>query len=214
MIDNFSRNGCYVLREDVSQARMNQLCQLITSGSMNRLKDIEIDLKNADLKARLILNDYVPNFMSKLKITLIKNRDYAYFNSLLTYQSFLSGRAENQQNSYYPLLARKEMAFEDAKSFMPYEHYLPFDESVEEEQDIEFGKQWIEANFSRMKKKYEKVYLHDYPNQRFFISQGGMESGIRDSVLIPADDPNLTQQTAPLEKIMTSPKVQPENEYE
>ena len=29
---------------------MNQLCQLVTLGSMNRLKDIEIDLKNNDIK--------------------------------------------------------------------------------------------------------------------------------------------------------------------
>ena len=40
MIDNFTKNGCYVLREDVSRTRMNQLCQLIATGSMNRLKDI------------------------------------------------------------------------------------------------------------------------------------------------------------------------------
>ena len=56
MIDNFTRNGCYVFREDVSRAKMNQICQLITTGSMNRLRDIEIDLKNNDLKARLLLN--------------------------------------------------------------------------------------------------------------------------------------------------------------
>jgi hypothetical protein len=47
-----------------------------------------------------------------------------------------------------------------------------------------------------MKKKYEKVYLNDYPNQTFYIAQGGIESGIRDNVLIPADDPTLTQQIA------------------
>ena len=49
-----------------------------------------------------------------------------------------------------------------------------------------------------MKKKNERVYLNDYPNQTFYISQGGIESGIRDNVLIPADENTLTQQTAPL----------------
>ena len=35
---------------------MNQLCQLVTLGSTNRLKDIEIDLKNTDIKNRLLVN--------------------------------------------------------------------------------------------------------------------------------------------------------------
>ena len=120
MIDNFSRNGCYVLREDIPKVRMNQLCQLVVSGSMNRLKDIEVDLKNNDIKNRLIINEFVPNFNSRLKITLIKSRNYAYFNNLLTYQNTLLSRADNQQISYYPLLGRKELAMEDSKAFMPY----------------------------------------------------------------------------------------------
>ena len=65
-----------------------------------------------------------------------------------------------------------------------------------------------------MKKKYEKVYLNDYPNQTFYISQGGIESGTKDNVLIPADEGTLTQQTTPLEKIFTYPKHQEESEYE
>ena len=76
---------------------------------------------------------------------------------------------------------------EDSKAFMPYQKFIAFDESAEDEPDIQFGKQWIESNFSRMKKKYEKVYLNDYPNQTFYISQGGIESGTKDNVLIPAD---------------------------
>ena len=86
---------------------MNQLCQLVTSGSTNRLKDIEVDLKNNDIKIRLLVNDFVPNFISRLKMTLIKNKDYAYFNNLLTYQSTFLSRVENQQMSVYPLLGRK-----------------------------------------------------------------------------------------------------------
>ena len=34
---------------------MNQLCQLVTLGSMKRLKDIEIDVKNNDIKNRLVM---------------------------------------------------------------------------------------------------------------------------------------------------------------
>ncbi len=79
---------------------------------------------------------------------------------------------------------------------MPYEHFIPFDESAGDEDDIEFGKQWIESNFSRMKKKYEKVYLNDYPNDIFYLAQGGIDSGIRDNVLIPSNDSSLTLQTA------------------
>ena len=107
MIDNFSRNGCYVLREDVSRARMNQLCQLITSGSMNKLKDIPVDLKNNDIKNRLVVNEVVPNFNSKLKITIIKNKDYAYFNNILAFQNNLLSKNDHHHSNYYPLLGRK-----------------------------------------------------------------------------------------------------------
>lgn len=86
---------------------------------------------------------------------------------------------------------------------MPYEQFIPFDESAEDEEDIEFGKQWIESNFSRMKKKDEKVYLNDYPNDTFYLAQGGIESGIRDNILLPSNDYSLTLQTAVLQKIMT-----------
>ena len=143
MIDNFSRNGCYVLREDISESRMNQLSQLISLGSMNRLKDVEVDLKSNDVKVRLLINDFIPNFSSKLKITLIKNKNYADFNSLLTYQSGLMNKSDNHQSSYYALLGRRELALEDSNAFVPYEHFIAFDESVEEEDDIEFGKQWV-----------------------------------------------------------------------
>ena len=78
---------------------------------------------------------------------------------------------------------------------MPYEEFIPFDEPTEEA-NIEFGKQWIESSFSRMKKKYEKVYLSDYPNDIFYLGQGGIESGIKDNILVPANDNCLTLQTA------------------
>lgn len=41
-MDQFSRNGYYVFREDLSRVKMNQICQLITSGSTNKLKDISL----------------------------------------------------------------------------------------------------------------------------------------------------------------------------
>ncbi len=49
-----------------------------------------------------------------------------------------------------------------------------------------------------MKKKYEKVYLSDYPSDTFYLSQGGIESGMKDNILVPANDYHLTLQTAPL----------------
>lgn len=90
MIDNFARTGYYLFREDISLTRMNQICQLVTAGSSNRLKDITIDLKNNDVRNRLTVNDFVPNFSSKMKITIIKTKYYSHFDNLLTYQSLLS----------------------------------------------------------------------------------------------------------------------------
>ena len=107
MIDSFSRNGYHILREDISREKMNQICQLITSGSMNRLKDIPVDLKNNDIKVKLSMNDFTPNFITKLKITLIKNQNYSYFNSLVTYQNVLQNKAEYPQNVYYSLLGKR-----------------------------------------------------------------------------------------------------------
>jgi len=58
-----------------------------------------------------------------------------------------------------------------------------------------------------MKKKHEKVYLNDYPNDTFYIGQGGIESGIKDNILIPANDSSLILQTSTYEKLMTEPKI-------
>lgn len=110
MMDQFSRNGYYVLREDISLSKMNQICQLIMAGSMNRLKDVNIDLKNNDIKAKITFNDFVPNFSSKLKLTIIKNKDYAYFDSLISYQSGLSSRTESLHGNYYSLLGKRELS--------------------------------------------------------------------------------------------------------
>jgi hypothetical protein len=121
------------MREDVSRSKMNQICQLIVSGSSNHLKDIEIDLKNNDVKTRLLINEFVPNFTSKLKITIIKNKDYCYYNSLISYQNGLLTRGDHHQSTYYALLGKRELSLEDSKSFMPYEQFLPYDESAEDD---------------------------------------------------------------------------------
>jgi hypothetical protein len=88
---------------------MNQLCQMITSGSANRLKDISVELKNNEIKTRLTVNDFVPNFTSKLKITLIKNSNYPYFENLISYESSLANRSD-RLNAYYTLLGKKELS--------------------------------------------------------------------------------------------------------
>lgn len=107
MMDQFSRNGYYLFREDITKVKMNQICQLITTGSTNRLKDIDIDLKNNDIKVRLQVNDFAPNFNSKLKITIIKAADFPYFDNLVSYQSALSNRPDNTHNIYFSLLGKK-----------------------------------------------------------------------------------------------------------
>lgn len=96
---------------------MNQLCQLITAGSSNRLKDIPIDLKNNEIKTRLIVNDFVPNFTSKMKITIIKTKNYIHFDHLLTYQNLVSSKADSHNGN---LVSRKEYALSDSKAFMPF----------------------------------------------------------------------------------------------
>lgn len=107
MIDHFSRNGYYLFREDITTTKMNQICQLITSGSLNRLKDINIELKNNDIKNRLTVNDFAPNFTTKLKLTIIKTKDYPYFDNLVSYESGLSTRTEHSSHQYYSLLGKR-----------------------------------------------------------------------------------------------------------
>lgn len=51
---------------------------------------------------------------------------------------------------------------EDDNAYLPYEEFIEV--GITEEEDVEFGKQSIEAGFFKMKKKCEKVYLNDYPN--------------------------------------------------
>jgi len=98
---------------------MNQICQLVTAGSFNRLKDIQIDLKNNDIKNRLIVNDFVPNFNTKLKITIIKTKHYAHFDSLVGYENNLNIKSD-LSSYYYTLLGKRELSLEDSKAYMPY----------------------------------------------------------------------------------------------
>jgi hypothetical protein len=57
-----------------------------------------------------------------------------------------------------------------------------------------------------MKKKYEKVYLHDYPNDTFYLGHGGIEGGVKDNILVSDCGGALTLQTCNYEKIMVEPK--------
>ena len=57
-----------------------------------------------------------------------------------------------------------------------------------------------------MKKKSERVFLKDYPGSTFYLAQGGIESGLRDGVLVPNSDSSLTLQTAPFDHILTHPR--------
>lgn len=97
---------------------------------------------------------------------------------------------------------------------MPYEEFPKLDESAEQPA-VEFGKQWVESGMARMRKKTERVFLNDYPGSTFFIAQGGIESGLRDNLLIPANDAALTLQTAAYDKLLTVPRnANPTDEVE
>jgi hypothetical protein len=106
LIEHFCRTGYYIFKEDVSRTKMNQICQLITFGSTNRLKDIPINLNNNDIKSRLLVNDFVANFSTKMKITLIKTKYYPHFDNLLASQNNASSKQE-LQSSYYTLLGKR-----------------------------------------------------------------------------------------------------------
>jgi hypothetical protein len=128
LMEGFTRTGYCLFKEEVPRTRMNQLCQLVTAGSANRLKDIPLELKNGDLKARLLVNDFTPNFSSKVKITLIKARHYPYFEQLLAFQGLHGARNDPAAAS---LLARRELSLPDSRAFMPYEEWPGLDEPAE-----------------------------------------------------------------------------------
>jgi hypothetical protein len=77
LLENFSRCGYYLFKEDVTRTKMNQICQFITAGAANRLKDIPVPITNNEIAARFTVNDFAPNFSSKMKITLIKTKYYS-----------------------------------------------------------------------------------------------------------------------------------------
>jgi hypothetical protein len=49
--------------------------------------------------------------------------------------------AQKVENSA-SLIGRKELSLGDSEAFLPFEEFIPLDEPAEEE-DVEFGKQWI-----------------------------------------------------------------------
>lgn len=58
-----------------------------------------------------------------------------------------------------------------------------------------------------MKKRHEEVYLPDYPKLKYFISQGGIETGLKNVTLVPASEHSLTIQSVPLEEVLATPSV-------
>jgi len=59
-----------------------------------------------------------------------------------------------------------------------------------------------------MKKRHEEVYLPDYPKLKYFISQGGIESGLKNVTLAPASEHSLTLQSVPFEDVLTTPAAE------
>ena len=57
-----------------------------------------------------------------------------------------------------------------------------------------------------MKKKHEEVSLKEYPKLRYFLSQGGLESGLENSTLVPCSDAQLTQQNSTFDHVLRNPK--------
>ena len=55
-----------------------------------------------------------------------------------------------------------------------------------------------------MKKRQDEVYLKQYPKLRYFLSQGGLESGLVECTLVPAFDSTLTCQKSTYDHIQPS----------
>jgi hypothetical protein len=54
-----------------------------------------------------------------------------------------------------------------------------------------------------MKKRQDEVYLKEYQNLRYFIAQGGLESGLEACTLVPAFDASLTFQKSSFDNVFT-----------
>lgn len=68
---------------------------------------------------------------------------------------------------------------------MPFEDFIPIDFSPDD-REAEFCKEFIQSQMFKMKKRQEEVYLPDYPKLKYFISEGGIETGLKNVTLVPA----------------------------
>lgn len=59
----------------------------------------------------------------------------------------------------------------------------------------------MESSISRMKKRQDEVYLKEYQNLRYFIAQGGLESGLETCTLVPTFDSSVTCQKSKIENV-------------
>lgn len=136
MIDSFSRVGFYLFREEVTLKKLNQLCQLITYGGSNKLKDIPLEFKNNELKAKVNPNETLPGFNTKIRMTIIKSQHYHHFENMVSFENSLNIKPDFN-NIYYTFLAKKELTQDDTLSFLPFEDFiLPDDTNAQECQDI------------------------------------------------------------------------------
>lgn len=62
----------------------------------------------------------------------------------------------------------------------------------------------MESSISRMKKRQDEVYLKEYQNLRYFITQGGLESGLSSCTLVPTFDASLTCQKSSFDNVYPS----------
>lgn len=90
------------------------------------------------------------------------------------------------------------------KVHLPYESFPEVD-SNEEDPKVEFSKHFIESGFSRMKRKQDQVYLKEYPKLKYFIAQGGIESGQGQCILVPAFDSELSCQKSAFNNLYAAP---------
>ena len=87
LIEQFSRSGYILFKEEISRERMGQICQIITLGSTNRLKDIQLNLKNLYSEKRLSVNEQVPHFTSKMQKTTMESKHYQAYDTYISYQN-------------------------------------------------------------------------------------------------------------------------------
>lgn len=121
----------------------------------------------------------------------------------MTLTSNLNVSQENNAPLFFTTLNLKEEIMEDV-SHLPY-HEFPLLEMANDDNKLEFGKEFIESSLCRMKEKHDEVVLPEYPDSRYFLSEGGLESGMKSCTLVPTYDPTITPQKSTFEHIKPAP---------